>query len=85
MKDEQIGQEKQVNYTGIGLVLGLAIGAAWGIALSAATDSPAFISIGIGGGMCIGLAIGSSMQRRHEQQEGVEPEGDGGEEGPKQE
>ena len=86
MKSEQSGQEKkQVNYIGIGFVLGLAIGVAWGVALSAATDSPAFISIGIGGGMCIGIAIGSSLQRRHEQEEGAAPANDAGEEGPKQE
>ena len=76
MADKQIGQEKKVNYIGVGLALGMAIGVGWGLALSAAADSPAFISIGIGSGMCMGLAIGSSLQRRHEQQGGVEPAGE---------
>ena len=85
MKSEQGSQENKVNYIGVGFVLGLAIGTAWGIALSAAMDSPAFISIGIGGGMCMGLAIGSSLQRRYEQQEGDAQAGENGEEEAKQE
>jgi hypothetical protein len=34
--------------------------------LSAALDNPAFLSIGIGCGMTLGVAIGSSLQQRRE-------------------
>jgi len=68
MTDKSTGQEskKPTNYVTLGFSLGLALGAGWGTALSAALDNPAFIAIGIGSGMTLGLAIGTSLQQRHE-------------------
>ena len=58
---------EKTNYVGRGLAIGLAIGAGYGVVLSAATDNPAFLSIGIGSGLAMGIAIGSGLQRRHEE------------------
>jgi hypothetical protein len=59
-------EPEKTDYIGRGLALGLAIGAGWGVALSAATDNPGMLAIGVGCGISLGVAIGSSLQRRHE-------------------
>ena len=75
MKDNSTGQEpKRVDYVAQGFSLGLALGAGWGVVLSAALDRPWFIAIGVGCGISLGLAIGSSLQRRHEGEEAGESE-----------
>jgi hypothetical protein len=71
MKGKLSGKEaEKSNYIGRGLALGLAIGAGWGVALSAATDNPGLLAIGIGCGISLGVAIGSGLQRRHEGESG---------------
>ena len=45
---------------GFGMIFGVALGIAFGVVL----DNMGLMSIGIGAGMCIGLAIGTSMDRR---------------------
>ena len=68
MKNTSTGQEpKKVDYVTQGFGLGLVLGAGWGVVLSAALDNPAFIAIGVGCGISLGLAIGTSLQRRHEE------------------
>jgi hypothetical protein len=77
MKSKQTGQDpKVVNYVGQGLALGLIFGTGIGTALSAATDNPGLLAIGIGAGMTLGIGIGTSLQRRHEeaQSPGAEPD-----------
>lgn len=70
MKGKLTGKElEKTNYIGRGLALGLVLGAGWGVALSAASDNPAFLAIGAGCGMSIGIAIGTSLQRRHEEEQ----------------
>ena len=67
MKGKLSGKEaEKTNYVSRGLAIGLVIGAGFGIALSAATDNPGLLAIGIGCGISLGVAIGSSLQRRHE-------------------
>ena len=84
MKDEQSSEVQEINYTSKGLLFGMIFGVAWGLVLSAVTDNPAFLSIGIGSGLAIGVGIGSSMQRRYEQEQGASLEGEDGEEGAEQ-
>jgi len=36
-----------------------------GVALSAALDNPAFLAIGVGTGISLGVALGRNLERRH--------------------
>ena len=75
MKGKLTGKEaEKTNYIGRGLAIGLAIGAGSGVALSAATDNPGLLAIGIGCGISLGVAIGASLQRRHEEEQSGEAE-----------
>ena len=76
MKGKLTGKESaETNYVSRGLAIGLVLGAGWGVALSAATDNPGMLAIGIGCGLSLGIAIGTGLQRRHEeeQSEGTRP------------
>ena len=47
-----------------GMCFGMIFGVALGIVFGAVLDNMGFMSIGIGAGMCIGMAIGSAKDRR---------------------
>ena len=76
MTDRQTGQEPQktTNYVALVLSIGLVIGAGVGVTLSAATDNPGLLAIGVGCGLAMGAGIGSALQRQHE---GKDAAGDG--------
>ena len=52
------------NYLGLGISYGLIFGAGLSTILSLVLDNPAFIGIGAGLGMCLGVAIGAGLERR---------------------
>ena len=58
------GVPESSNYAARGMAIGLAIGAGWGVALDAGLKNMAFMSIGVGAGMCIGPAIGAGLDKK---------------------
>jgi F0F1-type ATP synthase assembly protein I len=62
----------RTNYRALGLSLGLCFGVALGVVFGIVLDNLAFMSIGIGGGMCPGLAIGAGLAARQEENDGNE-------------
>ncbi len=68
-KENQI--PKKTNYTGLGLTLGLIFGSSTGLLYGMALDNlAAGFALGIGGGMCLGLAIGAGLDQRNKQNDG---------------
>ena len=55
---------EETNYLGRGLAFGLIFGAALGIVFGVALDNMAFMPIGIGAGLTLGLSIGTAVQER---------------------
>jgi F0F1-type ATP synthase assembly protein I len=52
-----------------GMCFGMIFGVALGIVFGAVLDNMGFMSIGIGAGMCIGMAIGAAQDRREAEDE----------------
>ena len=49
----------------LGMIFGVALGIVYGIVL----DNMAFMSIGVGGGLAIGLSIGAGLEARKKEKE----------------
>ena len=60
-----MSSNESVNYAGLGLLLGTAIGFTLGLILFVATGEAWFLSIG-GAGTAIGLGLGASIDRSNE-------------------
>jgi hypothetical protein len=56
--------ERETNYMGVGIAIGAALGVAYGIVLSAATDKPGLFSVGLSAGLGSGVAIGAALNAR---------------------
>jgi len=78
MFENQDRSKEKDHYLGIGMAIGMAIFMPVGIVLMVAADNPAFIGVGAGMGLPIGLAIGQGLYRRDQQQkgQGVDDESD---------
>jgi hypothetical protein len=55
---------RETSYLAVGISLGLVLGGAFGIIYGILTDNMAFMTIAIGGGMVIGLSIGTALEAR---------------------
>lgn len=65
-KEQSIANEsKETSYKAPGLSFGLSPGEGVGVVLSAPFDSMAFMSIGIGAELAIGIDIGSALDQRN--------------------
>ncbi len=60
---------QETKYTSRGMILGTLLGAMFGLVMGIALDNMAFMSIYIGARLPIGLAIGSSLDQRKNQDE----------------
>jgi hypothetical protein len=63
-EDNNGGSNKDVNYTGLGVGLGMLFGASLGLIIWLATDSFVFFPVFVGAGLSIGLAVGASRDQR---------------------
>lgn len=63
------GNGRESSELGRWLAIGMVMGAGFGMVLGAALDNMAFMSIGGGAGMCMGLAIGAAKQRARQDQD----------------
>jgi predicted MFS family arabinose efflux permease len=67
-----LGKEsrQETNYLGLGMGVGMLFGAALGIVYGGIVlDNMAFMSIGVGGGLAIGLSIGAGLEARKKEKE----------------
>ncbi|MCB9420195.1 MAG: hypothetical protein H6667_10335 [Ardenticatenaceae bacterium] len=62
-KDSKRSEPNQTNYMALGLSLGLLFGSAVGIVLGIAMDNMAFMAIFTGGGLTLGVALGSGLEQ----------------------
>jgi hypothetical protein len=65
--DSHEEDRRELSETGVGLMFGMIFGTALGVVFGVALNNMGFMAIGIGAGMCIGLAIGASLEQRRKE------------------
>jgi hypothetical protein len=60
-------EPRQEPYLTLGVSLGLLFGSALGVVLGLALDNMAFMAIGVGTGLTMGLSIGTALQEGHKE------------------
>ena len=65
------GQEsrEETNYLEIGMGVGMVLGGVFGILYGILLDNMAFMTIWVGGGLVIGLSIGTGLEARWNQRQ----------------
>jgi hypothetical protein len=61
------------HFIGLWMAIGIAIFSGFGIPISVSTGNSGLIGIGPAVGICIGLAIGSSIENRYKKQGSIRP------------
>jgi F0F1-type ATP synthase assembly protein I len=65
-RDSGKESRRETSYLAVCMSLGLVLGGAFGIVYGILTDNMAFTTIGVGGGMVLGLSIGTALEARKE-------------------
>jgi F0F1-type ATP synthase assembly protein I len=65
------GEESRLetSYLALGMSVGLILGGAFGILYGILLDNMAFMAIGVGGGLVIGLSVGTALEARKKEKE----------------
>ena len=63
-RDQKSESPVVTSHTGLGLVIGTALGVGMGVVLGTALSSVALVTVGCVAGLSIGVAIGDALDRR---------------------
>jgi hypothetical protein len=63
-RDSGSESRRETSYLAVCMSLGLVLGGALGIVYGTITDNVTFMTIAIGGGLVIGLSIGTALEAR---------------------
>jgi len=63
-RDSRKEGRRETSYLAVGMSVGLVLGGALGIVYGILTDNMAFMTIAVGGGLVIGLSIGTALEAR---------------------
>ena len=67
--DSEKKERQEISYLASGMAVGMVLGGLFGIVYGILVDNMAFMTIAVGGGLAVGLSVGTALEARKKEKD----------------